>query len=339
MSTVAKKFVFSKQFIGEPKPSDLTLVEEQLPPVKDGEILVEAEYLSLDPYMRAYTVRLPIGSTMIGSQVAKIVESKNPKFSAGQRMVGYLGWRSHTVFNPERTPPKEQIIKNKPYVLPNFGDLSPSLALGVLGMPGNTAYFGLTEICAAKSGETLVISGAGGAVGSHVGQIGTIMGMHTIGIAGTDEKCKWLVEELDFDKAINYKSQNVAAALKEAAPKGVDCYFDNVGGDISTTVIYQMKDFGRVAVCGSISSYNSHTLPKTNILQPALVFKQLKIEGFLVNRWSDDRWFEGIQRNMSWIREGKLKYRETVTEGFENMFAAFVGMLRGDNTGKAIVKV
>ncbi|XP_001603755.1 prostaglandin reductase 1 [Nasonia vitripennis] len=338
ITTVAKKYVFSKHFSGEPKPTDLKLVEEELPAVKDGEILAEAEYLSVDPYMRAYTVRLPVGRTMIGSQVAKIVESKNPNYPVGKRIVGYMGWRSHTVLNPEKPASKDQIMKDRPYIIPDLGDLSPSLALGVLGMPGNTAYFGFLEICAPKAGETVVISGAAGAVGSHVGQIAKIHGLKAIGIAGSDSKCKWLVDELGFDRAINYKTENIAAALKEAAPDGVDCYFDNVGGDISTTVIYQMREFGRVSICGSISSYNSDSLPKTRILQPAVVFNQLKMEGFIVTRWSD-RWLEGIEKNMQWIREGKLKYKETVTEGFENMFQAFHGMLKGENVGKAVVKV
>ncbi|XP_014218532.1 prostaglandin reductase 1-like [Copidosoma floridanum] len=338
LATVAKKYVYTKHFADQPKPTDLRLVEEQLPPLKDGDILVEAEYLSVDPYMRVYTLRLPLGSTMIGGQVAKILESKNPDYPVGKRIVGYMGWRSHTVLNPNLPPPKEQFSIEKPYLLPDIGELSPSLGLGVLGMTGNTAYFGLMDVCKPKAGETLVISGAAGAVGSHVGQIAKIHGLKTIGIAGSDSKCKWLVDELSFDNAINYKKQNVAAALKEAAADGIDCYFDNVGGDISTAVIYQMRHFGRVSICGSICSYNDAQLPKTRILQPAFVFKQLRMEGFVVSRWND-RWFEGIERNMQWIREGKLKYKETVTEGFENMFRAFHGMMKGENFGKAVVKV
>ncbi|XP_029040257.1 prostaglandin reductase 1-like [Osmia bicornis bicornis] len=336
----AKKFVVVKHFQGEPKSTDLQLVEEELPPVRNGEFLVEAEYLSVDPYMRPYIQRFPVGVTMIGSQVAKIIESKHPDFPVGKRVVGYFGWRTHTIINQEMSS-GDNITGQKPHLVSDLTDLPLSLYLGVLGMPGNTAYFGLFEICKPKQGETLVVSGAAGAVGFHVGQLGkNVAGLTVIGIAGSDEKCKWLVNELGFDHAINYKTENIAAALRKAAPKGIDCYFDNVGGDISATVIYQMREFGRIAVCGSISTYNSDasTLPKVTILQPAIVFNQLKMEGFIVHRWAD-RSTESVQKNLQWLREGKLRYRETITKGFENMFDAFVGMLKGQNIGKAIVQV
>ncbi|XP_035729878.1 prostaglandin reductase 1-like [Vespa mandarinia] len=337
----AKKFVVVKHFEGDPKPSDLKLVEEELASITDGEFLVQAEYLSVDPYMRPYVVQFPLGITMIGSQVGKIIESKNPDYPVGKRIVGYFGWRTHTIVNPKLLPELE-LTAQKPYLLPEIGDLSPSLCLGVLGMPGNTAYFGLVEICSPKHGETLVISGAAGAVGSHVGQIAkNVFGLNVIGIAGSDEKCKWLVDELGFNSAINYKKQDVSVALKKAAPKGVDLYFDNVGGDISCIVIYQMNPYGRISVCGSISSYNSDhaSLPKCILLQPAMIFNQLKMEGFVVTRWNE-QWQEGIQKNLQWIREGKIvSYKETITKGFENMFDAFAGMLKGQNIGKAIVQV
>ncbi|XP_017888530.1 prostaglandin reductase 1-like isoform X2 [Ceratina calcarata] len=338
----AKRFVVQKHFQGEPKTTDLKLVQEDIPPLHNGEYLVEAEYLSVDPYMRPYVQRYPEGITMIGSQVAKIIESRNPEYPVGKRIVGYLGWRTHTVVNPQISSSSDDTFAfEKPYILPDIGDLSPSLFLGVLGMPGNTAYFGFLEICQPKQGETLVISGAAGAVGSHVGQIAkNVCGLTVIGIAGSDEKCKWLVDELGFDHAINYKKGDIATSLRVAAPKGVDCYFDNVGGDISSVVLYQMKPFGRVSVCGSISSYNADasSLPKTAIIQPTMVFNQLKMEGFIVHRWMS-RMSEGVEKNLQWIKEGKLRYRETVTNGFENMFDAFVGMLNGKNIGKAIVKV
>ncbi|KAG5347573.1 PTGR1 reductase, partial [Acromyrmex charruanus] len=331
----ARKYILVNYFVNEAKPTDLKLVEEELPPLQNGEYLVEAEYLSVDPYMRPYVQNVSLGVTMIGSQVAKIVESKNPAFPVGKRIVGNLGWRTHTIINPKI---EDQFFKQNPYLLPDIDDLPSSLGLGMLGMPGNTVYFGLLEICKPKTGETIVISGAAGAVGSHVGQIAKILGLNVIGICGSDEKCKWLTEEMGFDFAINYKTIPVAARLREVAPQGVDCYFDNVGGDISGTVVYQMNLYGRVAVCGSISSYDAKSLPKCTILQPTMVFNQLKMEGFIVRRWSD-RWNEGIMQNLQWIREGKLRYRETVTKGFENMFDAFIGMMRGENIGKAIVQV
>ncbi|XP_050453463.1 prostaglandin reductase 1-like [Cataglyphis hispanica] len=334
----AKKYVLVKHFVNDPKPTDLQLVEEELPPLQNEEYLVEAEYFSVDPYMRPYVQRYPVGITMIGSQVAKIVESRNPNYPIGKRVVGNLGWRTHTIVNPKINE-KDDMMKQRPYILPDIDDLPPSLGLGVLGMPGNTAYFGLMEICKPKSGETIVISGAAGAVGSHVGQIAKNLGLTVIGLCGSDEKCEWL-KDLGFDAAINYKTAQVAVTLRKLAPQGVDCYFDNVGGDISSIIIYQMKPFGRIAVCGSISTYNADasSLPKCTVLQPAMVYNQVKMEGFIVSRWLN-RWNEGIEHNLQLIREGKLRYHETVTKGFQNMFDAFVGMLHGKNIGKAIVQV
>lgn len=209
--------------------------------------------------MRAYMVRHKPGVTMIGGQVARIVESKHEKYPVGAFMVGSFGWRSHTIINPDVKNPEANS-----YLLPSLGKLPVSLGVGCLGMPGNTAYFGLLELCQPKAGETVVVTGAAGAVGSLVGQIAKLKGCRVIGFAGTDEKCQWLEKELGFDKAINYKERNMRAALFEAAPKGVDCYFDNVGGELSSTIINQMNLFGRIAVCGSISSYNlePRDLPK-----------------------------------------------------------------------------
>ncbi|XP_043510637.1 prostaglandin reductase 1-like isoform X1 [Frieseomelitta varia] len=332
-----KRFVVVKHFQNDPKPSDLQLVEEELPDLQNGEFLVQAEYLSVDPYMRVYTQRYPIGITMIGSQVAKIIESKNTEFPVGERIIGYLGWRTHSIINPYSS--EYDFLELKPKLLPDIKDLPPSLHLGILGITGNSAYFGLLDICKPKQGEVLVVSGAGGAVGSHVGQIGKILGLTVIGITDSDEKCKWLVEELGFDYAIDYKNEDVEVFLKKAAPNGIDCYFDNVGGEISTIVIYQMKNYGRIAACGSIASYNADlsSLPKSTILQPQFVFNRLKMEGFLISDWYD-RWHESVQKNLQWIHEGKLLYRETITKGFENMFDAFVGMLQGKNIGKALVQ-
>jgi len=274
---------------------------------------------------------------MIGSQVARIVDSKNKEFPVGKLVVANYGWRDYTIDGGKRL--KQASLTAPTYLLPELGDLPSSLGLGVLGMPGNTSYFGLLEVCTPKEGETVVISGAAGAVGSHVGQIAKIKGCRVIGFAGSDEKCEWLTKEMGFDHALNYKTVNARKALKEVAPQRIDCYFDNVGGELSSVILNQMNRFGRIAVCGAISSYNDDPfkLPKVAILQPTFVFNELKMEGFLVNRWVP-RWSEGIEQNLKWIREGKIKYRETVTDGFENIFDGFVGMLRGENTGKAIVK-
>ena len=329
-SITAKKWIYANEFVGEPKATDFLLETEELPVLQNGEILVEAVFLSVDPYMRKFMHMFPIGSQMIGGQVAKIIDSKNPKFPIGEYVFGDFGWRTHTVVDPNGNR------HHMTYVLPNMGSLSRSIALGAVGMPGNTAYFGLTEICQPKSGETVVVSGAAGAVGSMVGQIAKIKGCHVVGIAGSDDKCEWL-KELKFDAVINYKTQNVAEQLKELAPNGVDCYFDNVGGTIANAVLKQMNNFGRIAICGTISNYNSQPIqiedPMGDILR-----KQLKIEGLHSDRWTD-RWMEGIVQNLKWIQSKQIKVTETITEGFENMPQAFIDMLRGGNTGKAVIKV
>ncbi|XP_056636317.1 prostaglandin reductase 1-like [Diorhabda sublineata] len=331
----AKIYILDRHFDGWPKDGDLKLIEEDLPPLKNGEFLAEAVYLSVDPYMRAYEPGLKIGQTFIGSQVAKIIDSKNPKYPVGEHVIGQFGWRTHTISSGDvqgtvgrGTAPR--------FVSKKLKNLPLSLALGVAGMTGNTAYFGFLEICKPKPGEIVVVSGAAGGVGNQVGQIAKIKGCTVIGIAGSDEKGKWLTEELGFDHFINYKTDDIAEILKKLAPNGVDCYFDNVGGKISSIVISQMNVFGRVSICGTISGYNEKS--EAPFIGMHIFDKQIRIEGFLVTRWVE-RWNEGIEQNIEWIKDGKLKYRETITEGFENMFKAFVEMLKGVNVGKAIVKM
>ncbi|KAL1509776.1 hypothetical protein ABEB36_004461 [Hypothenemus hampei] len=332
---IAKKWVVVQASKGFPKISDFKLEEEKLRPIEDGEFLVEAVYLSVDPYMRAYMSRLPKNSTMIGGQIAKIIESKAPEFPTGKYIYSSTGWRTHSIINSKQLSDDMGLLT---IILPDFGNLPLSLGLGILGMPGNSAYFGFLEICKPKQGETVVVSGAAGAVGSHVVQIAKIKGCTVIGIAGSDEKGKWLTEELGLDYFINYKTQNIEEELKKAAPNGVDCYFDNVGGEISTTILNQMKTFGRVSICGSISGYNATEVQKISSPYFTIVTKQLTLQGFIFSTWNH-QWFEGIHANLKWIQEEKLKYRETVTEGFDNMFTAFTDMLQGKNLGKAVVKV
>jgi len=333
----AKKFILAHHFDGAPRSDNFELQEEELPALKEGEFLAEGLFFSVDPYMRPYSVSLVNeGTLMIGSQVAKVIESKNSEYEVGTLVIGYFGWRNLTVVDPKVVP---TAMRNYMFKLPDIGGLSPSLGLGALGMPGNTAYFGFLEICQPKPGDVVVVSGAAGAVGSLVGQIAKIKGCHVIGFAGEDDKVKWLVEELGFDKAYNYKTVDVDKCLKEAAPEGIDCYFDNVGGLFSSTVRGHMKDFGRISVCGAISVYNDKPSNPTMIpsVEPNLLFKQVKMEGFLVHRWMD-RWEEGIGAMAKWMMEGKIKIRETFTEGFEKMPEAFMGMMTGKNTGKALIK-
>lgn len=332
----SRKYVLLKQFQGEPKRSDFEVVEEELPPLKDNEVLIKAEYLSVDPYMRAHMIRYQKPLDMIGSQVSRIIESKHKDFPVGGLVVGQFGWRTHTIVNPDAP----HVGLGRPItLLPDFGGLSSSLALGVLGMPGNTAYFGLLDVLKPQPGEIVVVTGAAGAVGSLVGQIAKIKGCTVIGFAGSDDKCQWLKEELGFDVAINYKTADIESALKEAAPEGVDCFFDNVGGEVGATITNQMRHGGRVTICGCISQYNAVSIPKVAPVSRNLINNEVSIQGFYVySKKYAHRWNEGITQNLQWIKEGKLKYSELFTEGFDNMVDGFVGMLRGNNSGKAVVK-
>ncbi|XP_030036452.2 prostaglandin reductase 1-like [Manduca sexta] len=331
----ARKYVVKNLFQGVPKREDFDIVEYKLPPIQNGEILVKVEWVSVDPYQRAYNSKYPTPYDQFGFQVGTVEDTRNPKFPVGSRVVSHKGWCDYCIIDTNK---QGAMAVDRVYKLPNLKNLSPSHGVGAVGMPGATAYFGFLEICKPVAGETVVVTGAAGAVGSIVGQIAKIKGCKVIGIAGSDDKVKWLEEELGFDKALNYKTMDIGAALKEAAPNGVDCYFDNVGGEISSTIINQMNNFGRVSVCGSISAYNDGQLPKATVLQVAIVTKQLKIEGFMVYQWIN-QWPEAFNELTNWIITGKLKVREHVTEGFDKIYDAFVGMLAGENVGKAVVKI
>ncbi|KAL4604992.1 prostaglandin reductase 1 [Arapaima gigas] len=325
-----RTWTLQRHFDGFPKISDFELKLELLPEPQNGEVLLEALFLSVDPYMRPYSrVRMKEGDVMIGGQVARVIQSQNPSFPVGSLVVANCGWRTHTVSDGRTLTP---LVAGWPE------DVPVSFALGAIGMPGLTALYGLEEVCQLKAGETLLVNAAAGAVGSVVGQIAKIKGSRVVGCAGSNHKVAYL-RELGFDEAFNYKTvASLEEALKKASPEGYDCYFENVGGQFSSAVMPLMKPFGRIAVCGSISLYND-TIPQTGpFIHTHMIFKQLRMEGFLCNRWAHkDK--ESLQRLLAWVKEGKLKCSEHVTEGFENMPMAFMGMLRGENTGKAIVKV
>lgn len=325
----AQLWTLRHHFVGFPKASDFELKKEQLRPITDGEVLLEALFLSVDPYMRPYSkTMMKEGDVMIGAQVARVIQSLNPAFPVGSNVVASSGWRTRSISDG----------KGLTLMLADWPkDVPLSLGVGAIGMPGLTALYGLEEVCEIKKGETLLVNAAAGAVGSLVGQIGKIKGCKVVGCAGTDEKVQW-IKELGFDCAFNYKTvPSLEEALKKAAPEGYDCYFENVGGDFSTAVMPLMRQFGRIAVCGSISMYNDTTPQSGPYIHTHMIFKQLRMEGFLVHRWVHKN-PEALKRLMGWVREGKLKCSEHVTEGFANMPAAFMGMLRGDNTGKAVVK-
>ncbi|XP_020495978.1 prostaglandin reductase 1 [Labrus bergylta] len=326
----AKTWVLIKHFDGFPKNTNFELKVEELPKPKDGEVLLEAVFLSVDPYMRPFSAfRMKEGDVMIGTQVAKVIQSKNPAFPVGSHVVSRSGWRTHSVSDGTDLVP----------VMPEWPqDVSLSLALGSIGMPGLTALYGIEEVLGLQKGETLLVNAAAGAVGSMVGQIAKIKGCKVVGSAGSDAKVAFL-KELGFDEAFNYKTVgSLEEALKKASPEGYDCFFENVGGASSSVALQQMKNFGRIAVCGSISTYND-TNPQTGPYPHfTMIVKQLKMEGFMQSRW-EHKHPESIKRLMGWLKEGKLQFREHITKGFENMPAAFMGLLQGENIGKAVVAV
>jgi NADPH:quinone reductase len=330
---VARQFRLAARPDGLPKESDFKLEHSALPAPQTGQLLVKTVYLSVDPYMRGritgvrtYADPVNIGDVMVGGAVGQVIESRESNLQPGDFVVGYWGWRDYVV------TPARGLQKLNPQLAP------VSTALGVLGMPGMTAYFGFLDICHPKAGETVVVSGAAGAVGSLVGQIAKIHGCRTVGIAGADDKIRYLVEDLGFDAAFNYKTTtDYRAKLNELCPSGIDCYFDNVGGVISDAVFTLLNTFGRVSVCGQISQYNQqHIEPGPRLLGQILV-RQLKVEGFIVTRFQE-RWPQGIAQMARWIQEGKIRYREDIVVGFENTPRAFIDMLQGKNTGKMLVK-
>jgi len=319
---------------GFPTGSDFKLVESEARSPAEGECLVQALWLSVDPYMRgrmsdrkSYAPSIEIGETMVGRAVGRVVESRAERWNPGDIVFGELGWQEYA------TVSAETLHQVDPALAPI------STALGVLGMPGLTAYFGMTDILAAKAGDTVLVSGAAGAVGSIVGQIAKALGCRAVGIAGSDEKIDYVVNELGFDAAFNYKTtEDYAEALKMLCPDGVDCYFDNVGGEITDAVFPRLNIGARVAICGQISQYNLAE-PETGPRQLwHLIVKRAKVQGFLVFDYAD-RYREGLARLGPWVQEGKIRYRETVVEGLENAPAAFLSMMRGGNIGKQLVHI
>ncbi|XP_050971951.1 prostaglandin reductase 1 [Labeo rohita] len=331
----AKTWILKKHFEGFPKESNFELREEVLPELQDGDVLVEAVYLSVDPYMRSLSkMWIKEGDVQYGTQVAKVVKSKDPAFPEGCYVIANCGWRTHTVTKAKGPagPILTRIVSEWP------SDISMSLALGSLGMPGLTALYGLEEVCKIQPGETILVNAAAGAVGAMVGQICKIKGCKVVGSAGGDDKVAYL-KELGFDEAFDYKTvPSLEETLKNASPAGYDCYFENVGGPFFTAALKNMKPGGRIAVCGAIATYNDTTPQMCPYPHHEIITRQLKMEGFMVRSWQhkDE---ESIKRMLKWMKEGKLKAREVVTIGFENMPAAFMRMLKGDGLGKAIVQV
>lgn len=321
--------------VGTPTLSDFEFKElDNELKVSDGELLLEAKYISVDPYLRgrmsdakSYVPPFKVGEPISSGIVAEVLESKNGNFQKGDFVSGLLQWKEKQISTGEGL---QKIDKSKAPL---------SAFLGIVGMTGLTAYLGLHEIGKPKKGETLIVSGAAGAVGSVVGQIGKILGLNVIGIAGTDEKIDMLKSEFGFDHGINYKTtKDMKAAIKEAAPNGVDVYFDNVGGPISDAVLFNINQFARIIICGAISVYNKTELPMAVAVQPFLVKNSALMQGFIVSNYAD-KFPQAMKQLSTWLGEEKLTYKETIVEGFDNTPQAFLDMMDGKNKGKMIVKV
>ncbi len=319
---------------GEPKVSDFELVEAPLPAPGEGEVLCRTIYLSLDPYMRgrmnegtSYTAvpNPALGTVMVGGTVSEVIASNNPAFAKGDFVLGFNGWQAYAVA-------KGAALRR---LDPSAAPLST--ALGVLGMPGMTAYVGLFDIGRPTPGETVVVSAASGAVGAVVGQLAKLTGCRAVGVAGAEDKCAWIVKEAGFDACVNHKTEPLLPALQKACPNGIDVYFDNVGGDVLAAALKLINLGARIPLCGLVSQYNATELPPGPNLQAVLV-KRALIKGFIISDHMDR--LGDFRRDCGhWYREGKLRYREDVVVGLENAPHALIGLLKGRNFGKLLVKV
>ena len=331
-AVTSRRVLLKNRPVGAPTPGDFEIVEQALSAPKDGEMLCRTIYLSLDPYMRgrisgvkSYAKGVDPGELMVGGTVSEVLESKHPAFKTGDIVQGYDGWQSHAVSSGMG------VRKIDPSVAP------ASTALGVLGMPGMTAYVGLLDIGQPKPGETVVVSAASGAVGAVVGQLAKLKGCRAVGIAGAKDKCDYVVGELGFDACVNYKTDDLGAALSAACPKGVDVYFENVGGAVTEAVMPLLNPFARVPLCGLISMYNA-TGPAPGPSWRWLLTNRVLVKGFIVSDHLD-RMPAFLADATAWLREGKLKFREDIVDGLERAPAAFIGLLEGKNFGKMLVRV
>ncbi len=329
-----KTIILKNRPKGTPQLSDFELVEEKMPEVMQGEILLKTIYVSVDPYLRgrmsdadSYVSSFELNKPINSGIIAEVIESKNENFKKGDFVSDRLDWKEYQLSTGENLQKLDASIQPL------------SVYLGVIGMTGMTAYTALTQIGKPKTGETIVVSGAAGAVGSTVGQIGKILGCRVVGITGSDEKVEMLKTKFGFDTAINYNTtKDMNKAIAEACPKGVDIYYDNVGGPISDAVHRNINQFGRIIVCGAISMYNATEIPTGPRVEGFLIKKSALMQGFIVSDFAD-KFAEGAKQLGQWLKEGKLTYEETVVEGFDAIPEAFIGLFTGKNKGKMIVKV
>ena len=326
-----RQILLRRRPVGLPVADDFEIVDVPAPPVAEGDVLRRTIYLSLDPYMRgrmsdeaSYAASVAIGQPMVGHTVSQVVESRNPAFAAGDFVTGYDGWREAAVSKGH-----------------DLRKLDPSLpistAIGVLGMPGLTAYVGLLDIGQPRAGETVVVSAASGAVGSIVGQIARIKGCRAVGVAGSAEKCAFVVDELGFDGCVNYKSATFPADLADACPRGIDVYFENVGGAVFAAVLKLINQNARIPLCGLIADYNATEPRPAPNLRPLLV-KRALIKGFIVSDHAN-RAADFQREGAAWVQAGQIKYKEDIVDGLENTPTAFLKLFDGSNFGKLLVRV
>jgi len=334
MSEKNRQITLAARPKGFPTPDDFNLVESPIPEPGDGEVLARTLFMSVDPYMRgrmndraSYAANVQIGDVMVGGNVGEVIASNDPNFEVGDIVNTHTGWQAYGVS-------KGSVLRK---VDP---DLAPvSTALGVLGMPGLTAYFGLLEVGQSQEGETVVVTGAAGAVGSIVGQIAKIKGCRAVGVAGTSAKVAHIVDELGFDAAFDYKKvSDYSSEFKRQCPDGIDVYFDNVGGPISDAIFPLMNVHGRISVCGQISQYNLTRPDQSPRIMWHFISQRLTMRGFLVFDF-EDQYDAALKQMGVWINEGLIKYREDIWEGLENAPEAFIDMMQGGNMGKRVVKV
>jgi hypothetical protein len=323
---------------GEPTPADFRLVEGPVPELSEGQVLVQHHYLSLDPYMRgrmnegkSYAAAQALDQVMVGGTAGEVVASKNAHFAVGDRVVGMGGWQEYAIVDASQRGALQKV---------DTTHIPLAAYLGAVGMPGVTAWVGLTQIIAPKAGETVVVSAAAGAVGSAVGQLAKVRGCRAVGLAGGPDKCRYVTETLGFDACIDYKQhpdlKSLSRALKDACPDGIDGYFENVGGLILDAVMLRTNAFARIAVCGMIAGYNGQPLPMAN---PALILvNRMKVQGFIVSEHMP-LWPQALKELGTLVAAGELKYRETIAQGLVSAPEAFIGLLKGKNFGKQLVKL
>ena len=338
MTIINKQILLISRPEGAASAANFRLREVPVPELQDGQVLVRQHYLSLDPYMRgrmndakSYAQPQALNEVMGGGTAGEIAASRHPKFKVGEAVVGMGGWQQYSVLDAAQSGMLRKVDAQR---------IPLSAYLGVVGMPGVTAWYGLVRICEPKAGATVVVSAASGAVGSAVGQLAKVRGCRAVGIAGGADKCRYVVDELGFDACVDYKahadSKALYQALKEVTPEGVDGYFENVGGRVLDAVLSRMNAFGRIAMCGMISGYNGAPIP---LAQPQLILQsRLRVEGFIVSEHMED-WPPALKELGDLVASGKLKYRETVAQGIEAAPQAFLGLLEGRNFGKQLVKL